>query len=130
MIGLMMATLLSNVFAHHAFEAEFDRNAKIAIKGKITKVELINPHAWIHLRVEEPGRPPQDWMVEGGSPNTLFRSGFTKDSIKIGSEIQVTGYQSRDKGCKPACKAAGRDVTFTDGRRFFIGTKGSGAPGG
>jgi hypothetical protein len=91
----------------------------------VTKVEWINPHAWIHVSVAKAGGGTQVWMVEGGTPNTLLRSGLTRDSVKPGTNVIVRGYQSKDKACAPACKANGRDVTFTDGRRVFMGSSGN-----
>jgi hypothetical protein len=114
--------------AHHAFAAEFDGNAPVLLRGKVTKMEWINPHAWVHMMVQEPGKPPQEWMVEGGTPNTLLRAGITRDSLKPGTDIIVRGYQAKDKRCQPACKANGRDVTFPDGRKVFMGSSGTGAP--
>lgn len=116
------------VVAHHAFSAEFDKDAPINIEGKVSKVEWINPHAWIHVDVEAPDGSMQTWMVEGGTPNTLLRAGVHKRSLPIGSEIRVRGYQAKDKRCEPACKANGRDLTFADGRRVFMGSSGTGAP--
>jgi hypothetical protein len=115
-------------FAHHGFGVEFDAHAPVLLKGKVTKVQLINPHAWIHMEVKKAGRKPQAWMIEGGSPNTLLRAGVTKDSLKVGTEIVVHGYQSWDKSCKPACFANGRQITFPDGRKVFVGATGTGAP--
>jgi hypothetical protein len=114
--------------AHHAFAAEFDAKAPVLLRGKVTKIEWINPHAWVHLQVVEPGKPPQAWMVEGGTPNTLLRGGIDRNTLKPGTEIVVRGYQSKDRYCAPACKANGRDVTFTDGRKLFMGSSGTGAP--
>lgn len=114
--------------AHHAFAAEFDGNAPVLLKGKVTKVEWINPHAWVHMEVADPAKPAQKWMVEGGTPNTLLRGGLTRESLKPGTEIIVRGYQAKDKRCSPACKANGRDVTFNDGRKVFMGSSGTGAP--
>ena len=91
------------------------------------KVEWINPHAWVHLEVEESGKKTT-WMVEGGTPNTLIRNGITKQSIKPGTVIVVRGYQSKGKLCLPRCIANGRDVTFPDGRKVFMGSSGTGAP--
>ena len=114
--------------AHHAFAAEFDGNAPVNLRGTITKVEWINPHAWMHMTVETPGKPPQEWMIEGGTPNTLLRNGLTRDSVKPGVQVIVRGYQAKDKRCTPACKANGRDITFLDGRHVFMGSSGTGAP--
>jgi len=116
-----------NILSHHAFTAEFDANAPINITGKVLKVEWINPHAWVHVEVEDEGKRTV-WMVEGGTPNTLIRNGITKDSIKPGTVIVVRGYQSKGKLCLPRCIANGRDVTFPDGRKVFMGSSGTGAP--
>ena len=113
--------------AHHAFAAEFDGNAPVLLKGKVTKVEWINPHAWVHMNVTEGGKT-QEWMVEGGTPNTLIRGGLSRDSLKNGTDIIVRGYQAKDKRGMPACKANGRDVTFADGKKVFMGSSGTGAP--
>lgn len=116
------------VVGHHAFSAEFDKDAPINIEGKVSKVEWINPHAWIHVDVAQPDGSMQTWMVEGGTPNTLLRAGIHKRSLPIGSDIRVRGYQAKDKRCEPACKANGRDLTFADGRQVFMGSSGTGAP--
>jgi len=111
--------------AHHAFSTEFDANKPITLKGTITRVEWINPHAWIHLDVPgEDGKVVQ-WMIEAGSPNTLVRRGLTRDSIPAGTEVVVFGYRHRNG----SNAANGRDVTLPDGRRLFITSPGTGAPG-
>lgn len=114
--------------AHHAFAAEFDANRPVNLRGNVTRVEWINPHAWIHIDNKNADGTTTGWMVEGGTPNTLLRRGITKDSLKIGTEIVVRGYQSKDALCKPKCRANGRDVTFPDGRKLFMGSSGTGAP--
>lgn len=124
-LGLLAATL---AHAHHSFTAEFDADSPVLLKGRVTKVEWINPHAWIHLDVVADDGSVVQWMVEGGTPNTLLRAGIDKNTIAIGTEIVVRGYQSKDKACKPACKANGRDLTFADGRKLFMGSSGTGAP--
>ncbi|MCP4468151.1 MAG: hypothetical protein GY887_06425 [Halieaceae bacterium] len=116
------------VLAHHAFSAEFDKDAPVTLEGKVTKIEWINPHAWIHLDVIGDDGEAVAWMVEGGTPNTLLRSGIHKNSLPIDSEIIVRGYRANDKTCEPACKANGRDLTFADGRKVFMGSSGTGAP--
>jgi len=115
-------------FAHHAFAAEFDGNKPVNLEGAITRVEWINPHTWIHIAVKKPDGSTQEWMVEGGTPNTLLRRGVTRDSLVIGTVIVVRGYQSKDALCEPTCRANGRDVTFPDGRKLFMGSSGTGAP--
>ena len=124
--GLLV--LAPSSLAHHSFAAEFDSNAPVLLKGKVTKVEWINPHAWVHLDVVQADGKVVAWMVEGGTPNTLLRAGINKNTVKIGTEIVVRGYQSKDKTCRPACKANGRDLTFPDGRKLFMGSSGTGAP--
>lgn len=110
--------------AHHAFAAEFDADKPILLEGKVTKMEWINPHAWIHIDVEKEDGTVESWMIEGGTPNTLFRRGFTKDSLLPGTIIVVSGYQSKDG----SLKGNGRDLTFPDGRKLFLGSSGTGAP--
>ncbi len=126
--GLSIAGAAGEADAHHAFAAEFDGNAPVLLRGSVTKVQWINPHAWVHVAVPKAGGGTVVWMVEGGTPNTRLRSGLTRDSLKPGTALIVRGYQSKDKSCTPACKANGRDIIFTDGRRVFMGSSGTGAP--
>ena len=119
---------LATAVAHHAFAAEFDGNKPVNLRGPVSRVEWINPHAWIHIDVKMPDGTVVPWMVEGGTPNTLLRRGITKDSVTIGTELVVRGYQSKDGLCEPKCRANGRDVTFPDGRKLFMGSSGTGAP--
>lgn len=115
--------------AHHAFAAEFDGKAPVLLRGRVTKVEWINPHTWIHMTAAAGGiGSAREWMVEGGTPNTLLRVGVTRDTLKPGAEIIVHGYQSKDRACSPACKANGRDVTLANGQKLFMGSSGAGAP--
>jgi len=114
--------------AHHAFAAEFDGKAPVLLRGKVTKIEWINPHAWVHVMNTNPAFAQGEWMVEGGTPNTLLRAGINRNTLKAGAEIVVRGYQSKDRACTPVCKANGRDVTFPDGRKLFMGSSGTGAP--
>jgi hypothetical protein len=126
-VGVAVASLLVSaapVFAHHAFAAEFDAKKPVKMRGTVTRMEWINPHAWIHIDVKEPDGKVVQWMIEAGTPNTLFRRGFTKDSLAVGTEILVDGYQSKDG----SNRANGRDVTFPDGRKLFLGSSGTGAP--
>ena len=114
--------------AHHAFAAEFDGNLPVLLRGKVTKIEWINPHAWVHLAAVQPDGTTRAWMVEGGTPNTLLRAGINRNTLKIGTDIVVRGFQSKDKLCNPTCRANGRDLTFADGRKLFMGSSGTGAP--
>lgn len=125
---LLVATLAIAAKAHHSFDAEFDRNAPVTVSGKVTKVEWINPHAWIHVQEVKDGKKGKAWEFEAGTPNTLFRNGVTRDSLKVGMEIVVSGYQSRDMDCNPSCKANGRQLTSPDGKKLFIGSARSDAP--
>jgi hypothetical protein len=111
--------------AHHAFGGEFDPKRPVLLQGPIVKVEWVNPHAWIHLEHTEADGAKKVWMVEGGTPNTLLRRGITRDSLKIGTVIVVDGYQARDHS---VLRANGRNVTFPDGRKLFLGSSGTGAP--
>jgi hypothetical protein len=126
-VAIAVACLLLSVapaFAHHAFAAEFDAKRPVKLRGTVNKMEWINPHAWIHVDVKDADGKVVQWMVEAGTPNTLFRRGFTKDSLAKGTEILVDGYQSKDG----SNRANGRDVTFPDGRKLFLGSSGTGAP--
>jgi hypothetical protein len=104
--------------AHHSFAAEFDIDKPVEFRGKVIKVELINPHSWIHLEVTDGSGAKEIWMIEGGSPNQLLRKGFTKNSVPIGAELQVAGYQARD-GAK---RAVGRTLRLANGRALFFET--------
>src|SRR5213078_3121735 len=103
-------------FAHHAFAAEFDAKKPVKIRGTVTKMEWINPHAWIHIDVKKPDGTVEEWMIEAGTPNTLLRRGFTKDSLKAGTEVVVDGYQSKDG----SLRANGRDITLPNGQTLFL----------
>jgi hypothetical protein len=113
------------ILGHHAFGGEFDPNKPVLLKGPVTKVEWVNPHAWIHLEVTKPDGTKEEWMVEGGTPNTLLRRGVTRESLKVGTELVIDGYQARDHSL---LRANGRNVTYPDGKKLFLGSSGTGAP--
>jgi hypothetical protein len=108
--------------AHHAFAAEFDVTSPITLEGRVAELELINPHSWIHLDVTSADGTVERWMIEGGPPNSLFRRGFTRDALPVGSEIVVEGFRAKDG----SLRANGRDITFADGRTPFTGSFGAG----
>jgi hypothetical protein len=116
--------LIAPASAHHAFAAEYDAKKHVILKGTVTKMEWINPHAWIHIDVKKPDGGTEEWMIEFGTPNTLLRRGFTRDSLKPGTEITVDGYQAKDS----ALRANGRDVTLPDGKKLFAGSPVADAP--
>ena len=113
--GLLLAAV--PVWAHHAFAAEFDEKKPIKVRGTVTKWELTNPHSWIHIDVKDSDGKVATWMIEGASPNNLYRLGLTKESVPVGSEITVEGYQAKDG----STRAVGRNILFADGRKFFLG---------
>jgi len=133
-VGLLLASV--PVVGHHAFGGEFDPNKPVLLKGKITKIEWVNPHAWIHLEIPKadgnisceftPGSKCEEWMVEGGTPNSLRRRGWGKDSLKAGDVVTVEGYMAKNG----SNHVNGRTVTLPDGKRLFGGSADDGGPGG
>lgn len=124
-VALVTVVYAAPLVAHHAFGAEFDRDAPIRLQGKIVRLEWVNPHTWIHIEVAIDDGEPEVWMVEGGTPNVLLRRGLRRDCLTPGTEIIVDGYQAKDHALK---RANGRDVTFPDGNKIFMGSSGTGAP--
>ena len=127
-VALALALTAPNAVAHHAFSAEFDANLPIRVQGKIVQVDWINPHAWVHVEDVKEDGTKQVWQLEAGTPNTLLRRGLTKRLLQPGTEVVVRGYQSKDKVCVPICSGSGRDITFPDGTKIFMGSSGTGAP--
>jgi hypothetical protein len=117
-VVLLMILAGAQASAHHAFAAEFDAKKPVKLRGTVTKMEWINPHAWVHIDVKKDDGSVDEWMIEAGTPNTLLRRGFTRDSLKPGTEIIVDGYQSKDG----SLRANGRDVTLPNGQTLFLGT--------
>ena len=126
--ALALALAAPSALAHHAFSAEFDANLPILVQGKIVQVDWINPHAWVHVEDVQDDGTTQVWQLEAGTPNTLLRRGLTKQLLQPGTEVVVRGYQSKDKVCVPICSGSGRDITFPDGTKIFMGSSGTGAP--
>jgi Family of unknown function (DUF6152) len=114
-LGLAVCT--APALAHHSFAAEFDIDKRVQLRGTVTEVEFMNPHSWIHIDVTKDDGTVEEWAIEGGTPNTLFRMGVTRNSLPIGTEILVDGYQARDG----SHRASGRDITLADGSKLFLG---------
>ena len=123
-LGLALCGAAASVSAHHAFAAEFDAKKPVSFKGTVTKMEWINPHTWLHVDVKKPDGNLEEWMIEFGTPNVLFRRGFTKESLLPGTEVVIEGYQAKDG----THRANGRNLTLPDGKMLFLGSSGTGAP--
>lgn len=121
-VGLLVTAVPTK--AHHAFAAEFDSNKPVEFTGKVSKVQWTNPHVWIHIDVKKADGTTEPWAFEAGTPNVLFRRGFTRQSLTPGTDVRVDGYQAKD-GTR---RANGRDITFADGKKLFLGSSGTGAP--
>jgi WD40 repeat protein len=122
--GVSLLLAAAPVAAHHSFAAEFDAAQPITLNGTVTKMEWINPHAWIHVAVKKADGTVENWEVETGNPSALVRRGFTKNSLPPGTEIIVQGFRAKDGGMR----ANGRDLTFKNGKKLFVGSSGTGAP--
>jgi len=123
-VGVALLAAAARLGAHHSFAAEYDATKPVKMTGTVTQMEWINPHAWIHIDVKKPDGKVEQWMIEAGAPNALLRRGFNKQSLLPGTVITVEGYQAKDG----ANRANGRDITYQDGRKLFVGSSGTGAP--
>jgi len=123
-VGLFVIGGAAPLSAHHAFSAEFDASKPVKFEGTVTKMQWTNPHVWLYVDVKKADGKVENWAFEAGTPNVLFRRGFTKNALLPGTKVIVDGYQSKDG----THRANGRDITFTDGRKLFLGSTGTGAP--
>jgi len=114
----------ASLWAHHAFAAEFDATKPVKLRGTVARMDWINPHAWIHIDVKAADGKVTRWMIEAAAPNAMLRRGFNQDSLPVGTEILVEGYQAKDG----ANRANGSSITYPDGKKLFIGSQGTGAP--
>jgi Family of unknown function (DUF6152) len=111
--------------AHHSFAAEFDDKAPVTLKGQVTKIEWLNPHIWMYVDVKDASGKTANWALEGGPPNTLFRQGWRKDSLKPGDIVTVEGWRAKDG----SSIANMRTVTNAEGKKMFAGSSNESSPG-
>ncbi len=123
-LAFCLFVMTARVAGHHAFAAEFDSKQPVMMKGTVTSMEWVNPHVWLHMDVKTPNGKVEEWAIEGGTPNVLFRRGFTRKSLAPGTEVVIDGYRAKD-GTR---RANGRSLTLKDGKKLFIGSSGTGAP--
>lgn len=123
-VALVLLAGAGSVAAHHAFSSEFDSNRPLVLRGTVTKTEWVNPHSWIHIDVKDANGKVASWAIECGAPNSLLRRGLNKTSIPVGTQLVIDGYQARDG----STTANAKDITLPDGKKFFVGSSGTGAP--
>jgi hypothetical protein len=124
MVSASVLAATAPLVGHHAFSTEFDADKPIKLEGTVTKMEWVNPHAWMHIDVKKPDGTSEVWAIEGGTPNTLLRRGINRDSVKVGTVVLVDGYRAKDG----SLKGNGRDLTLQNGQKLFMGSSGTGAP--
>ena len=122
--GVLMLAAAAPVVAHHAFAAEFDGSKPVTLTGTVTKMEWINPHAWLHMEVKGPDGKVVEWAIEGGASNALLRRGWNKNSVPPGTQITVEGFRAKDG----SNRANGREARLANGQKLFLGSSGTGAP--
>jgi hypothetical protein len=120
--GALLAAVVLPAWAHHSFAAEFDATKVVTLSGEVAMMEWVNPHSWLHIDVRKPDGTVERWKIEGGSPSVLFRLGWNRDSLPVGTKVTVVGFQAKDG----ALRASSRELRFPDGRKLDLG--GSGSP--
>ena len=120
--GLMVG--LQPLSAHHSFAAEYDANKAVVLKGKVTKVDWVNPHSWVHIDVTGPDGKVTNWSCETAPPNILYRQGWRPNSLKEGDEVTIDGFAAKDA----SATMTARSVTLANGKKMFAGSNTDGAP--
>ena len=118
--AVLLVTLAVSLSAHHSFSAEFDSTKQVTLEGVVAMMEWVNPHSWLHIDVKKPDGTVERWKIEGGSPSVLFRLGWNRNSLPVGTKVTVVGFQAKDG----SLRASSRDLRFPDGRRMDLGGSG------
>ena len=113
--GLLVS--VAPAWAHHSFASEYDGKTPITLQGVVTKIDWQNPHVYLYIDVKGEDGTVVNWALEGHPPNTLRRTGWTRDALKVGDTISVTGWRSKDG----TNRIAGRGVTLPDGKKLYLG---------